>query len=618
MSDNTENPSTNDNKTQSEKEMQSESVTPVNESKIQKIKDWLDLAKTNLKTILGDDGRNLYRFHLALGLDRFTIGFRVAFGFFVVVMFSIIVGILGIWFLTQMGDITQKLIDRPLEVSISTRVINKNISKINQDIKQLSLETEVEKITETQKNILEKRKIIQENFEKIMAITDSHDNNFTEILSAIEELETQQDKLISLSKAGDSMAAYSLSEGPLKASFDNVTEKIEFINDISDEMAQQYLVLARDSQSSALKFMFTLLIMMIIASIITTYLVTITTTRPIIMITQRMKKLAAGDLREEPFPHIGKDEIGILKGSYNDLLRQFVNLVYSLQNHSIELNQIASAINDSSQQSFTEINEQVSFAEETKHVLEHLLKNSREMSNASTLVVNYAQTTQQNTNNIDTNLGILSNNLNEITRLTNLIKEIALKSELLALNAALEGIHAGEAGRGFSLVATEMQQLAENVLMMAKEIDDINIDIEDSTKRTIEATSHTKDLSDETTTSAEQIMALIQVQETSSETATQSIEHIVNVAHQNSNEAKAMVDVSNNLMTLANVLLEGISHFSVDKETYAKIQTGSLHEKIQKTLTPSAASFVKSQVNTSKQEIEDDEDSEEYSDVTIF
>lgn len=64
----------------------------------------------------------------------------------------------------------------------------------------------------------------------------------------------------------------------------------------------------------------------------------------------------------------------------------------------------------------------------------------------------------------------LSRRIERIGSVVDVIDEIADRSDLLALNAALEGAKAGEAGRGFSVVATEMRRLAENVLESTREI----------------------------------------------------------------------------------------------------------------------------------------------------
>lgn len=82
----------------------------------------------------------------------------------------------------------------------------------------------------------------------------------------------------------------------------------------------------------------------------------------------------------------------------------------------------------------------------------------------------------------------LNKRMQQIGKIVEFINGIADKSDLLALNAELEGTKAGRVGRGFSLVAAEMRRLSENVMRSTEEIGRLIQEIRDATNAAVMAT----------------------------------------------------------------------------------------------------------------------------------
>ncbi len=82
----------------------------------------------------------------------------------------------------------------------------------------------------------------------------------------------------------------------------------------------------------------------------------------------------------------------------------------------------------------------------------------------------------------------LERRVQQIGRILEVINAVAERSDLLALSAELEGSRAGDVGRGFTLVASEMRRLAENVLESTAEVEGVISEIRQATDQTSQAT----------------------------------------------------------------------------------------------------------------------------------
>ncbi len=100
----------------------------------------------------------------------------------------------------------------------------------------------------------------------------------------------------------------------------------------------------------------------------------------------------------------------------------------------------------------------------------------------------------ENSNSLRHTMEELGNQAQGIDQITEVIRDIADQTNLLALNAAIEAARAGEAGRGFAVVADEVRKLAEKTMTATGEVGEFIKRVKTSVSQNIEYTNNAADV----------------------------------------------------------------------------------------------------------------------------
>jgi len=197
-------------------------------------------------------------------------------------------------------------------------------------------------------------------------------------------------------------------------------------------------------------------------------------------------------------------------GQVMETLKRFVREIreaaLQLSSSSAEVLAAATQNENSTSQQATAVHETTATMEELKgashqiaenaqmvaSIAEQTLSATRQGEGAIRAFMESMEKVRRNAVEVDEAIVKLSRRVERIGTVVEVIDEIADRSDLLALNAALEGAKAGEAGRGFSIVAAEMRRLAENVMESTREIKNLIGEIRESTHAAKEASDGNK------------------------------------------------------------------------------------------------------------------------------
>lgn len=181
------------------------------------------------------------------------------------------------------------------------------------------------------------------------------------------------------------------------------------------------------------------------------------------------------------------EKVELIVNSLGEVESNSKELSSNINSTNRDLNQILKDINNLSTQLITQnesLSQSSSAIEEMSASTDSVLRITKEKNLATKDLVELTNRGGEKLVITDNIIDDISQQTDNMLQMISLINDVASRTNLLAMNASIEAAHAGDAGKGFSVVAHEIRKLAENT---SKNATGISQNLKEITERIIKA-----------------------------------------------------------------------------------------------------------------------------------
>ena len=419
---------------------------------------------------------------------------------------------LGVFALNQMGKIRGATEDITLSSVPSIRALD-DFTQLTLRLRVLSYRLLTNREPEVQQKTLEAFELrnqqiraAQSVYEKLIDSREERSayDDYVRLLGQYRQIE---ERMKSLSRNNQIEELRTLLNTELLSNSEAVNTVLTRLLDINNSMANDSNQKAAEQYDSAFGLVVALLVLATALTMLFAWLLTRSITLPIAQALDAAENIAEGNLTQ-PIKVDGDDEAGRLLRAMNkmqeklrDTLQRISGSATQLASAAEELNAVTDESargltqqNNEIEQAATAVNEMTSAVEE---VARNAVSTSEASKNATASAGDGRDLVQETVSAIErmsgdvqgtaTLIGALAEESRDIGKVLDVIRGLADQTNLLALNAAIEAARAGEAGRGFAVVADEVRALAHRTQQSTSEIERMIGSIQAGTEQAVDS-----------------------------------------------------------------------------------------------------------------------------------